>query len=67
MQSTVTVPNMTCNNCVAHVQRAVENVDGVENVIVDLKTKKVDIQYTDATSLTQISSAIIEAGYEVEE
>ena len=30
MQSTLTVPGMTCNNCVAHVQKAVEAVDGVE-------------------------------------
>ena len=67
MQSTLTVPGMTCNNCVAHVQKAVESVGGVENVVVDLKTKKVDVRYTDAVSLAQISSAIVEAGYDVQE
>jgi len=67
MHATLTVSNMTCNNCVAHVQKAVENVDGVEDVIIDLKTKKVDVQYTDAVSLAQISSAISKAGYEVDE
>jgi copper ion binding protein len=67
MHSTLTVPNMTCNNCVAHVQKAVENVDGVENVVIELKTKKVDVFYTDAVSLAQISSAIVKAGYEVDD
>lgn len=67
MQSILTVPNMTCNNCVAHVQKAVEGVDGVEHVMVDLKTKKVNVQYKDGTSLVSISSAIQDAGYDVEE
>ncbi|MBN1465186.1 permease [candidate division KSB1 bacterium] len=64
--STLIVPNMTCHNCVTHVQKAVEGVAGVENVRVDLKTKRVDVHYTDAASLAQISTAIVAAGYEVE-
>lgn len=67
MQSTLTVPNMTCNNCVMHVQKAVEGVAGVESVYVDLKTKKVDIQYKALASLEEISRAIQNAGYEVQE
>ncbi|MBN1559709.1 permease [candidate division KSB1 bacterium] len=65
-RSTLIVPNMTCHNCVTHVQQAVEGITGVENVSVDLKTKRVDVQYTDAASLAQISAAIVAAGYEVE-
>jgi copper ion binding protein len=66
MQSTLTVPGMTCNNCVAHVQKAVEGVDGVERVFIDLNTKKVNVQYSDGTSLTTISTAIQDAGYDVQ-
>ncbi len=66
MQATLVVPGMTCNNCVTHVQKAVKGVDGVEDVIVDLKTKKVNVQYSDAASLVQISAAIQDAGYDVE-
>ncbi|MBN1479784.1 hypothetical protein EH223_17895 [candidate division KSB1 bacterium] len=66
MQSTLTVPNMTCNNCVAHVQKAVKDVQGVERVVVDLKSKKVDVHYKDFVTLSQISDAIVQAGYEVE-
>lgn len=65
MHSTLTVPNMTCNNCVAHVQKAVQGVQGVERVVVDLKTKKVDVQYKEHVTLSQISKAIAAAGYEV--
>ncbi len=67
MQSTLTVPNMTCNNCVAHVQKAVQGVDGVEDVFIDLKTKKVNVHYKDGTSLVAISTAIQDAGYDVQE
>lgn len=66
MKSELSVPGMTCNNCVAHVQKAVEGVDGVEKVIVDLKSKKVDVQYKETATLAQISQAISDAGYEVQ-
>ena len=64
MQSTLLVPGMTCHNCVAHVKNAVRGVDGVEEVVVDLKTKKVDVSYKDV-ALSDIVQAIVSSGYEV--
>ncbi len=65
MQSTLLVPGMTCHNCVNHVKSAVQGVDGVESVVVDLKTKKVDISYKDDIALGDIVQAIVNSGYEV--
>ena len=66
-QSTWTVPTMTCKNCVTHVQKAIENVEGVEKVIIDLKTKKVAIRHMETISVSEISAAIVDAGYTVQE
>lgn len=66
MTSTLYVPGMTCNNCVAHVKKAAESVDGVEQVAVDLKTKKVEIHHADRATREKITKAIHEAGYEAQ-
>lgn len=64
MTSIFYVPGMTCNNCVAHVKKAAESVDGVEQAVVNLATKKVEIYHADRTAREQIMRAIEEAGYE---
>ena len=66
MDSTLIVPGMTCNNCVAHVQKAVKDVSGVDDVNVDLKTKRVDIQHGEGVAKDKIIQAIENAGYDVE-
>ncbi|RPH99135.1 MAG: hypothetical protein EHM72_11975 [Calditrichaeota bacterium] len=66
LHSTLSVPNMTCNNCVIHVKKAVEQVNGVEQVIVDLKTKKVDILHNERASHAAMIAAVHDAGYQVE-
>jgi len=65
MQTTLKVPNMTCNNCVAHVKKAVGEVDGVEDVDIDLKSKRVNIQHQQPIRFEKIREAIETAGYEV--
>lgn len=67
MQSILTVPGMTCNNCVNHVKNAAEHVPGVEQVVIDLKSKKVNIQHKEIASLSAIAAAIENAGYDVTE
>ncbi|MDZ7369551.1 MAG: permease [candidate division KSB1 bacterium] len=58
------VPDMTCNNCVAHVKKAVESVDGVDRARIDLATKKVELVHTDQLDLSLVFEAIRAAGYE---
>ena len=58
------VKDMMCNHCVAHVKQAL-SVEGVKNVEIDLKSKKVEVD----TSLSQeeIFKLIKNAGYEPSE
>jgi copper chaperone len=60
---TFTVPGMSCGHCEAAVTEEVSAVPGVESVVADLDTKRVDVagEHLDEVA---IRSAIEEAGYE---
>ncbi len=66
-QSDFSVPNMTCNNCVSHVQKALEGVEGVEQVKVDLKSKNVVVYHDNGVAWDQLVTAVQDAGYQVED
>jgi copper chaperone CopZ len=58
-----TVPDMSCGHCKAAVTKEISALPGVESVIVDLDSKRVEVsgsQLDDAA----IRAAIEEAGYE---
>ena len=60
---TYTVPGMSCGHCQAAVTEEVAAVEGVDSVLVDLDSKRVDVtgaRLDDAA----IRAAIEEAGYE---
>ena len=60
---TFSVPDMSCSHCEHAVSTQVSAVPGVESVVVDLETKRVDVrgeQLDDAA----IRAAIADAGYE---
>ncbi|MBU1247159.1 MAG: heavy-metal-associated domain-containing protein [Proteobacteria bacterium] len=58
------VKGMSCQHCVGSVTKAVETVDGVENVTVDLATGKVTYSGPDEAATT-ITANITKAGFEV--
>ena len=58
-----TVPDMSCGHCKAAVTKEISALPGVESVMVDLDSKRVEVsgsQLDDAA----IRAAIEEAGYE---
>ena len=60
------VTGMTCQHCVAAVTQEVSAIDGVREVVVDLKPEGVStVQITsdDAISPDAIDAAVQEAGY----
>jgi len=60
-----TVPGMRCSHCEAAVEAEISAVAGVESVLVDLDSKRVEVsgeQLDDAA----IRAAIVEAGYEAD-
>lgn len=58
-----TVPGMHCGHCEAAVKQEVSAVPGVESVVVDLDSKRVDVTGA-ALDDAAIRAAIEEAGYE---
>ena len=58
-----TVPGMRCASCRATITEEVEEVVGVEDVDVDLETKRVTVRGTGLDDAL-IRATITEAGYE---
>lgn len=58
------VPGMSCANCEAAVSGAVSQVEGVERVVVDLESKRVEV-WGEAFDDAGVRVAIDDAGYEV--
>lgn len=62
----VPVEGMTCASCVARVEKAIQKVDGVKNVSVNLASEKALIEYEKGKiNLNEISKVVREAGYKV--
>lgn len=40
----IQIPAMTCGNCARHVEKAARSIEGVQNVQVDISTKRVQIE-----------------------
>ena len=59
-----TVPGMSCGHCKVAVTEEVTEVAGVEQVDVDLETKRVVVSGTELDD-EKVRAAIHEAGYEV--
>ena len=65
MKKTIKIEGMMCQHCVAHVTKALQSVDGVEKVEVDLKKKTAVVELSAEISNEQLFAPIIEAGYKV--
>ncbi|CAG7571225.1 copper chaperone CopZ [Barrientosiimonas humi] len=66
--TTVTVSGMTCQHCVASVTEELQEVDGVQNVQVDLVAggdSPVTITSDRDLDNAAVRSAVEEAGYQV--
>ncbi len=59
---TLSVPDISCDHCVAAITEQIEPLHGVEAVSVDLEAKTVSV--TGGTE-AEIIAAIVEAGYDV--
>jgi Cu+-exporting ATPase len=59
------IEGMTCASCVSRVERALKAVPGVTEANVNLATEKATVRFVSAaTSATELSAAIRNAGYE---
>lgn len=64
MKKTMIVDGMMCQNCVRHVKKALESIDGVESVNVDLDSKTAEIEMKQEIDDKILLDAVKEEGYE---
>lgn len=63
MKKKIMIEGMSCGHCVKHVQEALEGLDGVNSVEVNLAEKYAVVETTVEDS--QLQEAIDDAGYDV--
>ena len=67
MNTTLNVPDISCNHCKDTIEGAVGQLEGIETVQVDVEQRTVAVAFDETEiSLPQIVAAIDEVGYEVE-
>ena len=62
---TLNIAGMTCASCVAHVERALMKVEGVQAASVNLATETASVTAPASVPLTALIDAVAKAGYEV--
>jgi copper chaperone CopZ len=63
---TIGIKGMTCGGCVASVQRALKQLDGVDKVDVSLAQQRATVDYVPGrVDTASLRSAIEGAGFEV--
>ena len=65
MVKVLDVEGMMCKNCQAHVQKALEGIDGVTAVSVSLEDKQASVTMENEVADEVLCGAVTEAGYEV--
>ncbi|MBA7530376.1 hypothetical protein ES705_22579 [subsurface metagenome] len=65
-KETIRVEGMVCEHCVSTITNALNSLQGVNNVLVSLKEKRVEVDYDDSkVDLGRIKESISARGYEV--
>ncbi|WP_164669299.1 copper chaperone CopZ [Virgibacillus doumboii] len=66
MQTTLDVRGMTCGHCESSVKGALQGLEGVQTVEVDLGSGKVDVTYDDTkVTIAAMREAVEDQGYDV--
>ena len=65
-QETIKVEGMTCQHCVEIITDALNNINDLNTVDVDLVKKEVSVKFNESdTELQKIFDKIIEVGFEL--
>lgn len=65
MKKELTVEGMMCQNCVKHVTKALEGIEGATDVKVTLEDKKAVVCVPETVTDEMLKAAVVDAGYEV--
>lgn len=66
MKQKFLVSGMTCSACAAHVEKAVQKVEGVTSVSVSLLANSMTVDFDGSTNAEKIIAAVEKAGYGAE-
>ena len=64
MDKTLQVEGMMCQHCVAHVKKALEGVEGVEEAVVSLEGGIATARLSADVPYEELVAAVVDAGYE---
>lgn len=57
------ITGMSCSSCVAHVEKAVKSLNGINECSVNLLTNSMLVSYSDSVNSSMIINAVNKAGY----
>lgn len=67
MKKEMIIEGMSCNHCKMRVEKALGDLPGVDNVVVDLATKKATFDIKGEIDASVLTEAVEDAGYDVVE
>ncbi|NLC67775.1 MAG: heavy-metal-associated domain-containing protein [Clostridiaceae bacterium] len=65
MKKKLIIEGMSCRHCVNHITEVLEDIPGVESVVVDLQDMSAEVETSRDISEEEFRLAIDEAGYEL--
>ena len=65
MSKVVMIEGMMCGHCTGRVQKALEEISGVESVTMSLENKSAEVVLNEQVTDEMLKAAVTEAGYEV--
>ncbi|HOO59279.1 MAG TPA: heavy metal-associated domain-containing protein [Candidatus Mcinerneyibacteriales bacterium] len=65
MKEIIIVEGMTCHHCGMAVRRAIEQLPGVKEIVVDLATGRIEVTGEEALDRERIRRSVEEEGYRV--
>ena len=65
MEKVLNIEGMVCSNCVKHVHKALMEIPGIQEAVVELESKTAQVQLSQAVSDEVLKAAIEDAGYEL--
>ena len=67
METRFTVPEISCGHCKESIESAINTIEAVQEVSVDIDKKLVEINSTDAIDMEVVTNLLDEQGYTVVE
>jgi len=64
MKTTVKIKGMACNHCVMAVTKALNQIDGISDVQVDLEKGEATFDHGTSVDMARIKAEVEKAGYE---